>query len=331
MRFHRPPTDLDAALRDLSDPAAVARVRAADALGRTSAHDPRRQQIGASLRQALDDASPDVRHAAALALGELGDREAVPRLAQMVAGDPEPMPRQGAISALGQIGDARAAGPLLRALDSGEADERFQATAAVCLVAPERAEAHLRVRLTDEDPEVRASAAAALGDLEAHDAVDDLAELLSDPVAQVRAEASVALARLADPRAVEPLARLLDDNDYGPLAAEQVFRRPAPAATSALLRMLSRWFAAPAVKVFCAGALARLGEHAGREYLVRAVHSRRTVVRGLAVHVLGRLGQPWSHDKLNDLAASGESGGWAQWREEIAEALHTSQQRRKAD
>jgi HEAT repeat protein len=315
MRYFVRETAPRAAMRDLRHPEPRVRVAALEALGRVEA-----ESVGeaiAAVRPSLDDDSPDVRYMAALTLGQLRDGGAVERLIDMVREDPEPMPRQAAISALGRIGDDAATDALLEALAGEEPDLRFQAAAALPQVNPGAAAAPLCGALADRDAEVRASAAAALGDLGDTSVIEALVACLDDVEVQVRMEAGIALSRLGDERGRERLVQFLGDQQYGLLAAEQLFRHPGAWAAPALRQVLQRWLAPKLLKVWAAAALARLGDAEGRRVLLAMLRERNEMVRGLTLQLLGELGEPWGREALEALTGP----AWAEWSEEIAEAL----------
>jgi len=319
MRYLGPSISPEAALRDLGSDSLRVRVEAAEALGRVDPGEA--QRACAALRPLLDDDSPDVRYATALSLGRLEDRGSVDRLMRMLAEDPESMPRQAAAVALGDIGAPQAAPALARALFDAPADVRFQAASALPLVDPAAAVEPLRRALQDADAEVRATAAAALGDLRDDGSRDTLARLVEDPDIRVRMEAAMALARQGDRRGTPELTAALDHRDFGPLAAEHLFRCPDKLAAPSLHRALERWLTAPTVKVWAAGALARLGERGGREQLLHQLNSSKELVRGLTIQVLGEMGQPWSRKALRSLLERPASADWERWRFEILQAL----------
>ncbi|MCA9670250.1 MAG: HEAT repeat domain-containing protein, partial [Myxococcales bacterium] len=236
---------LEAALRDArSATQRDARLCAIAALGEASAGDDRdgAERAGRLLRQLLgDDADSEIRQAAALACGELGDRRALELLRVIAGSDPSPAARQGAVIALGRLGDGRDAQIVAAALEDADADVRFQAVGAIAELATNApaardvAETALPARLADEDAEVRGSAAAAIGDLELGSAKDALVALLDDSERATRLEAAVALSRLDDPRGAAVLADNVGRRDVGLLAAEALYRRPHPDARDALL------------------------------------------------------------------------------------------------
>lgn len=310
------PLSLEVALRDLEHHSPRARLRALDALGKAPAADVDR--ACQALRPFLGDDDPEARYTAALSLGELEDRASVEALIAQIDGDGHPLPRQAAVIALGMIGDPRALKALVQALRHAPPDVRFQAVTSLVQVAPEEAPGPLRRALSDEDQEVRGSAAAALGDLRCQRAANDLVALLQDPYPGVCLEAAVALARLGDRRGSAVLVENLSSGDRQLLAAEHLFRCPDAEVIPHLHRLLGRWFTSPLAKVWAAGALCRLKDGSGKEKLLGLLRNRRIMVRGLAIQVLGELGQPWAMEALQELAAKPEG---QQWLREIEDAL----------
>lgn len=134
------------------------------------------------------------------AMDELGDKEAVEPLLQILVDDKEsPGPRMAAARALGKLGDARATEPLLRILK----DER-------------------------ESKEVRKDAAHALGTFRDKRAVDPLLNILVNKNEDIwlRVAAASSLGDIGDPRAIEPLRDALKDpSDYIGNAAETALRK----------------------------------------------------------------------------------------------------------
>ena len=317
MRYANRTMDPEAALRDLKDSNPRVRLQAADALGHVGEEYANR--ACQALRPLLHDDRSDIRYSVALSLGELKDKEAIDSLIQQMQGDGHPMARQGAVIALGLIADPRAAPCLIEAISKGPADVRFQAIASLAQIDPGAAQQPLRKALQDEDPEVRASAAATLSDIKDMNAREAIFALLEDFSPTVQIEAAMALARLGDRRGTPVLIEHLEDKAYQHQAAEHLFHCPDRAAIPALRQTLNRWLAPPVIKVWAAGALWRLQEEEGRRQLLALLGSRRQMVRGLCIQVLGEISEPWARQALQYLAASraGES-----WQEEISEALH---------
>jgi HEAT repeat protein len=124
----------------------------------------------------LADGKPQVREAAAFALGNIARDSAAVRADQTLLkalqdalGNPEPLVRRSAVYALGCLGDR--ATPALK---------------------------HLSAALKDTDPAVRQNVAWALGRINAKEIVPPLQEALRDRDPQVRRDAAVSIAELSE-------------------------------------------------------------------------------------------------------------------------------------
>ena len=124
------------------------------------------------LRTALTDESPDVRVAASRSLGTRNDRAAVPRLAELLAGDVSAAVRRQAATALGQIlqvagisGTSEAKSPTIASLLAASARpgiDRFEEHALLYAVIRNNDAAATRPLLSDRRPTVRRAALMAL-------------------------------------------------------------------------------------------------------------------------------------------------------------------------
>lgn len=309
-------TDIAVSLSELKSSHAELRAEAANTLGRTARAQPELALL--PLRTCLDDAVADVRYAAALALGDLQDKSAVVQLAQLLNEDPDPLVRQAAAVSLAAVGDDTVQDALLRAAKDPSADVRFHVAAALPRLNAGVAYAPLKLLLADSDPTVRANAVAALGDIPIEKAASDIADCLNDRHAEVALEAAIALARMNDTRGVETLARHLASDTDSHLAAEYLYRRPTAKVQLELKNRASRWLGNPAAKVWAAGALVKLDDPYGKERLLELLGSRKQIVRGLTIEVLGELGTDWARSALAELA---QSPAGAKWQAEIEAAL----------
>jgi HEAT repeat protein len=199
----------------------------------------------------LSDRDHDVRHAAILALGRLGDRRALDVLCRpRVLDHPETNIRWAAVTAIGELGSLAFANALSRALDDPEWIVRNQALLVMTELirrVPETTDgeqikslirllairdneirglvvdalARRSTRGLDEMVEalqgqsrvVRAGVAEALGLSRDPRAVAPLIAATRDPVGVVRREAARGLGRLRELQAVEPLIVALGDSD----------------------------------------------------------------------------------------------------------------------
>jgi HEAT repeat protein len=294
----------------------IGRNRAPEGESETASHEPRSTTRG--IHQASADPDPSERETATLALGELAEQSSVTTLVARLDDDPDADIRQAAAIALGRIGDPSAAPALRRALHSDDANLRFQIPAALAACAPESAGSDLATLLDDGDWEVRASAAAALGDLGHGAASDLLAARLADPEIEVRLESAVALTRLGDHRGHGTLLAFLDHRDHRRTAARHLYEHPPPRARDALRQQLRRPRRDPLTRTWIAGALAKLDHSAGQEQLERSLRSRRPMVRGLAIEILGALEQDWARDAL---VAFAKTRAAKRWQAELRAAL----------
>ena len=164
--------------------------------------------------------------AAVRALGEIGDRRAIPHIVEMLPDQP--------------YGAMRASGRTLKALDGGNlgaeslsdlesADDYQKACAALVLglLGDQRAFAPLERTLKDSEGCVAATAARALGWLGDERAFQPLADALSRSDPKVRGAAVDALERLGDIRASEVLESFIDDKENARLhpQARRALRR----------------------------------------------------------------------------------------------------------
>ncbi len=184
----------------LSDPAWQVRHAGATGLGRlkhlASSSTPK-------LIKCLDEERPEVRHAAARALGDLAAPSAIPKLRELLKQDKVPAVRNTAVTALAWIGKKQDTltygGDFVSALQ--DPSEAVRAGAAFALGAnwmhPTVHEGipALVKALADESKAVRSQAAWALGHFgkAAELALPTLEKLLKDPDPQVRKQAKLAL------------------------------------------------------------------------------------------------------------------------------------------
>ncbi|HTY53375.1 MAG TPA: HEAT repeat domain-containing protein [Methanomicrobiales archaeon] len=187
-----------------------------EALG--SVGDPR--AIGPLLGVLAGDRSAEVRWAAALALGNLGDAGAVPALAAALQ-DPDKYIRLGAALSLGKLGWEPAGGGELAALLIARQDWPS-------LPALGQGAAGPLIRATrDPDPGIRARAVGALGEIGGPGAAGACDPVLRDPDGAVRWTAT-----LAFPKCGIPLMHL-------PMG---LARRPRPGKSPAIAAFLNLLF-----------------------------------------------------------------------------------------
>lgn len=118
--------------------------------------------MGSPVGAMLDDADAGVVEAAAFALGELEDRTAVERLAEIAQHHLEPICRESAVAALGALGDERGRAAVLAGLSDVPAVRR-RAVVALAAFSGDDVDDALRERLADRDWQVRQAAEDVLG------------------------------------------------------------------------------------------------------------------------------------------------------------------------
>lgn len=269
-------------LHGLSSSQAWRRAVAAQALGNLGA-----RRAAGDLLNLLADPAPDVRLAAARALGKLGMPEVIEPLIQAytrgalaygpvatsilrighAAGlplidylhHPEPEVRALAARLLGVL-DVFEAGPsLVEALSDEDARMRTAAAGSIGRLGIENAALPLMRALSDDRAEVRLAAVAALGQGEDHSVAGVLRLALSDEVYEVRRAAADALVALGAPGIAELIGVLSDGEEMARAHAVEALERSGHAD-----QMLQRWLEAqPGVPLAAAGEFLRALAAAG--------------------------------------------------------------------
>ena len=213
----------------------------------------------------------DVRLAAIVALGRLGDRRAVPALVPMLERQrPEIV---AAASALARIGDPASFEPLLPLLAHEDAAIRQAAIGALNSLGHPDMAPRVTALLPSPDPRLRESAVRIAGYFGYAACIDMLIERCADAEESVRRAAVEQLPFLEDPRAVRQLTRALED-------------------------------AAPRVRSAAAQAFAHVDIAEAHAPLLRAAADGEPWVRYYAVRSLGELRDGAALPRLADLAAS---------------------------
>jgi HEAT repeat protein len=172
-----------------------------------------------ALIRALEDEDPDMRVAAANALGEIGPEamEAVPALVWAALEDEDRDVRSVAVWALGGIEPEVAISVLSRVLEDGDPDQvRTSAILGLRQSKGEAVPALIRA-LEDKDPDMRIAAVEVLGWIgpEVAEAVPVLIRVLEDDAdPRVRESAAYELGYMGS-EAVPALTRALEDEDPG--------------------------------------------------------------------------------------------------------------------
>jgi HEAT repeat protein len=141
-----------------TDPTPMVRRECAEVLGLAGLADPN------PLVVALEDAAPEVREAAANALGEIASAAAVsPLLARADDGAEDKLVREAAVAALGAIGDRRAVPTLLGLIAEGPPQVRRRCVAALSVFEGAEVEQALVGAASDRNPMVREAAEMVVG------------------------------------------------------------------------------------------------------------------------------------------------------------------------
>jgi HEAT repeat protein len=179
------------------------RLEGINALRRIAQFDPATRE---AIRGLLDDPSVQVRREATDALGDLGDKEAAPLMAQMLS-DADPGVRWEAIDSFADWGYKEAAPLIARMLGDSDANVRREALVALGTLGAGESSSSIAQLLSDPADQVREQAADVLGRLKARESTAVLLQSLNDPSDQVRGEA---IASLGEIGAVEALPYLQD-------------------------------------------------------------------------------------------------------------------------
>ncbi len=255
-----------------------------------------------SLIASLGDTDPEVRNAAAQALGNLGDPRAVEALMRALRSDSDAGVRAMAAWALGEIEDPRAVPALGEALRRDQdAHVREMAAWALGEIEDPQGVEPLRAALRDASPEVRVKAVWALGQIEDAAAVPALAEALRDANPEIRQMAAWALGEIEDPSAVNALVGSLQDSDaeVRSTAAWAIGEIQPAAAPPALIAAAGD--ANADVRSHVAWALGEIEDPAAVPALRRLIHDSSAEVRKDAIWALTEIQAPDAYEALVEL------------------------------
>jgi len=233
--------------------------------------------------EALSDEVPEVRIAAAKAMGSFHDDRALPPLVSAIK-DRNPEVRAAAIFSLRQIGDAGAIDALVHALGDYHHAVRWQAAGALNAMGwrpGNNIEFVLRAVATCQHEDAAVHGA---------EAVEILTNALEDTTCPRRNAAAAALGKTGDARAVRPLENALNDADshVRVAAVEALSLIGHPQSAASLLKLLED--PDHVVRATAIEALGRMGETRIVEHIAATlIHDPSWDVRKLSVEALGRI------------------------------------------
>lgn len=211
----------------------------------------------------------EIRRAAAIALGRIGDPRATPALVRALADDAELV--VPAANALARIGDRRAFEALLGLVGDPDAAVRQAAVGALNSLGAPETPARIVPLLADEDANVRESAVRIAGYFGYPECADLLLARCEDEDERVRRAAVEHLPYLDDPRAFGVLVRALREGS-------------------------------PKVRASAAGALALAEEAEAVSHLLEALADKDAWVRYYTARALGRRGAAEAAGQLEHVA-----------------------------
>jgi HEAT repeat protein len=242
----------------------------------------------------------ELRDALARALGEIGE----PAIQTLIFAldDPEPWVNCAAAQALGQIGDPEAIAPLATLTKHENRLVRSAATQALAQIADVQA---VRAALsTDEAPRAfwKLMALKEIGE----STVSQLKSLLGDADERIRAQAAAVLGRLGDENSTAPLIsglqpqppaapadEMKDVAHVRPRSAKAQSAREKPADINPLIIALRDPVAE--VRLAAAEALGKIGDTDAIQALNQAMQDTDSRVRVAAARALGEIGAKQSH------------------------------------
>jgi HEAT repeat protein len=267
------------------------------------------------LVEQLDSEDLETRQSAVIALGRIGDGQAVPALVRVMTADDELV--IAAAGALAKIGDRRAFEALIALIGHPQTAVRQAVVSAINSIGHPETPARVARLLDDPDPLVRESAVKIAGYFGYPECVESLFERCRDEVESVRRAAIEHIPYLDDPRTPSIVADALENGTAKVRAsAAQAFGQlEGPRTLSSLLAAVAD--PDPWVRYFSARSIGRLGLPDGVPALERLAQTDpANHVRIAAVESLARIGgarvvaflAPFVESNDNDLARAAIAG-----------------------
>jgi len=277
---------------------------------------------------ALSSEVPELRMAAASALGKLGETSAVPALVDALT-DENPNVRIRACAALAQLDHPKAVPALIERLSDPNGEVRMEAAVTLASIGTDQALAALLDMLDDSNTAIRRIAASSLGEAGSVSAVQPLADALADPSSAVRSAAVFSIIELlsnaptqqshkirdtvvselqnSDSATVQPLVEILDESTQTRQQRNaawflgRVVDEPTDKTIEVLVDALESDDNSTAQ--FAATSLSEIGGEAVEDELLEFVSNENNdeEARAKAVYVLGQVGGQRSADKIQQL------------------------------
>jgi len=229
LRYFKEPRVIKLLIGALHDQDAYIRSVSAEALGEIGdkqAVDPIIELLNDKINRGKSQVS------AAVALGNLGGKKATPALLKSLRSE-NVYVREASARALGKIGDPTAVDLLIETTDDEGQRVRAAAIEALGKLGSKRAVRTIIGGLNDQDHfAIRKNAAEALGNLGDHLAVEPLIESLKDKDYMVKQNAADALGKLKDISSIDPLIKVMSDGAVRKHAAFALVEIGSPALDS---------------------------------------------------------------------------------------------------
>ncbi|MFW6320603.1 MAG: HEAT repeat domain-containing protein [Halohasta sp.] len=277
---------------------------------------------------ALSSEVPELRMAAASALGQLGEASAVPKLVEALD-DENPKVRVRICAALGQLDHPKAVPALIDRLSDASGEVRHEAAVALASIGTDQALAALLDMLDDSNTAIRRIAASSLGEAGTVRAVQPLTDALADESSAVRSAAVFSIIELlsnaptqqshqirdtvvselqnSDRATVQPLIEILDESTQTRQQRNaawflgRVVDEPDDKTIEVLVKALES--SDNSTAQFAATSLSEIGGEDVEDELLEFVSDETNdeEARAKAVYVLGQVGGQRSADKIQQL------------------------------
>jgi HEAT repeat protein len=184
-----------------------------------------------------------------------------------------------------------AVGPhLVRLTEDPDAEVRAVACSGVASALPAADALRVLSKCADDpQPNVRAFAVRSAAGLGVPEARSLLANGLEDDELPVRFEAALGLAMLRHPAGFEVLLSALSKSELRYDALSALFALGDTRALPKVRSVFRKFFLDDFERTQAAGTLARLGDEAGKTYLLHRIEVRRAFDRGLAIELCGEI------------------------------------------